>query len=160
MSTGRHSDFHYGIEVALERPDDIPVYCHAGWAGFSDYASERMGEARERRGPAHDRLCCFWGEISQHLISLGMEREAITVLSALNDAEYLAAGLWLDGRWHDCPTSMARILWRLQVSRWVVTSAYELHDRGAKEHLERHKEGSGNRNRGGHFIACLMGTML
>lgn len=131
------SNIFYGAHIIMERPRDIPVYGSTGWVLLAQYAAERMKQCRgltcDPRG-LRTALCRFWGDLSAQAVSLGLEQDVVQSLGQLNDEEYLAAGYWLDGRWHADGLSMASLLWWMQVSQGVVSAAYDLHVRAVRDH--------------------------
>jgi hypothetical protein len=129
------SDIHYGLTQIRDRPEDIPRRQDPRWTHLSTYASERLRDARQglhEREPqpaTQVRLCRFWGDLSRQVVSDGLRDLVAEVMQDLDCYEFIAAGFWMDGRWHHNGVVMARLLWHLQCPDHVVSAALDLHRR-------------------------------
>jgi len=119
----------------MSRPADIIPKWDPAFCLLSSFADDRMEVALIHLPvvpvQVRERLCSFWGALSRHILVERMGDRVLEVLGDAPDAEYEAAGVWLDGRWHEDGTAMARTLWRLQCSDRLVSAALELHRRAS-----------------------------
>ena len=165
MTAWNDSNYGYGLTAILDRPEDLPQRWDAELHHLAAYAAERMRVARHalepRDAPAacQRRLCYFWGDLSRLAHHMNMGRVVAEILDDLSDAEYEAAGVWLDGRWHPDSAAMARILWHLQLSPRVVSAALDLHRRATvRSSTASNDFRTGRRGPVLLSFACLMAT--
>lgn len=162
--TWNNSNLHFGLTAIRDRPTDIRPRWHESFCTLSAFADREMGLARhlltDDMNPAlvRRRLCRFWGRLSRQILVEQMQKQVLEVLADLADYEYLAAGIWLDGKWHHNGVAMARILWHLQCSDRLVSAALDLHRR-VSQRTTNEEEISRIRGTGG-FLAILMSASL
>jgi hypothetical protein len=150
------SNIDYGLTSIRSRPAEIPMRSDPRWAHLSTYAVERMAVARmylmssERPSCTRRRLCKFWSDLSHRTMVERLDDLVLGVLGDLADYEYVAAGFWFDGIWHNNGVVMARLLWHVQMPDHLVTAALDLHRR-----VSQRSTVDEDASRGGSFIRAI-----
>lgn len=162
--TWNDSNLHFGLTSVRDRPADIRPRWHESFCTLSAFADQEMRAARHLLTEDMDatqirrRLCRFWGRLSRQILVEQMQKQVLEVLADLADYEYLAAGVWLDGKWHHNGVAMARILWHLQCSDRLVSAALDLHRRVSQR--TTNEEEASRISGTGNFLAILMSASL